>query len=70
MRGTRVRENSEMAGQGHGDGDGPRPGQAINLCVVLAQWGLWLGMAGLRGAGDWPCCDIAEVGADGTGGRN
>ena len=36
-----------MAGQGCGDGDGPRPSQDVGLQVGPAQHGLWLGRAGL-----------------------
>lgn len=51
-----------------GDMDRQRLGWDIGTWVGLAHLSPWLGMAGLWGAGDCPCCNAAGAGADGAGG--
>lgn len=53
---------------GDGDGDGLRPGCDMGPRVGLAWWDSWPGRAGLRRAGEQPCCSIAGAEADGPGG--
>lgn len=57
--------------QGHqappGNGDKAMPGQDVGAWAGLALGDPQQGMAGLWGAGHWPCCSIAGRGADSPG---
>lgn len=64
-RGTRTAPD---AGTRHLPGARPGPGQDIGSRVGLAQQGPRLGRTGPWGAGDGPCCGLAEAGTDGPRG--